>query len=95
MLSTETTATITADPEVQAAINRVLERRRDPEVMRRAAERMDRMREDMRKRNGNVDLALPLIRETRDERWYRFSNKKAQEERPGLRRIDETSASGV
>ncbi len=35
--------------------------------MRHAAERMDRMREEMRQRVGNVDLAVPLIRETRDE----------------------------
>jgi hypothetical protein len=67
MPSTEKLASITADPEVQAAIDRVLEGRRDPELMRRAAERMDRMREEMRKRTGNVDLAVPLIRETRDE----------------------------
>ena len=38
-----------------------------PEAMRQAAERMDRMREEMRQRVGNVDLAVPLIRETRDE----------------------------
>jgi C-terminal processing protease CtpA/Prc len=67
MPSAETAAMITADPEVQAAIERVLQGRRDPESMRLAAERMDKMREDMRKRTGNIDLAVPLIRETRDE----------------------------
>ncbi len=36
---------------------------RDPERMRRACERMDRMRERMRE----ADLAVDLIRETRDE----------------------------
>src|SRR5271157_1980575 len=40
---------------------------RDPDSMRQAAERMDRMREEMRARVGNVNLAVPLIRETRDE----------------------------
>jgi hypothetical protein len=35
--------------------------------MRQAAERMDRMREEMRVLVGNVNLAVPLIRETRDE----------------------------
>jgi len=40
---------------------------RDPEVMRRAAERMDRMREEMRQRVGEVELAVQLIREGRDE----------------------------
>ena len=67
MPSAETEAMITADPEVQAAINRVLEGKRDPESMRLAAERMDKMREEMRKRTGVIDLAVPLIRETRDE----------------------------
>jgi hypothetical protein len=44
---------MTADPEVQAAVDRVLNGVRDPEAMRRAAERMDRMREEMRQRVGN------------------------------------------
>ncbi len=58
---------ITVDPEVLAAVDRVLRGVRDPEAMRHAAERMDRMREEMRQRVGNVDLAVPLIREARDE----------------------------
>lgn len=63
----ENPAMITTDPEVQAAIDRAIEGVRDTDSMRRAAERMDRMREEMRARVGNVDLAVPLIRETRDE----------------------------
>jgi hypothetical protein len=55
------------DPEVQAAIDRVMRNARDPDYMRHAAERMDTMREEMRKRVGDVDMAVPLIRETRDE----------------------------
>lgn len=55
------------DPEVQAAVDRVLRDARDPDCMRHAAERMDRMREEMRKRVGDVDMAVSLIRETRDE----------------------------
>ena len=51
----EKPATITADPEFQAAINRVLEGKRD-QSMRSAAERMDKMREDIRG-TGNIDLA--------------------------------------
>ena len=31
------------------------------------AERMDKMREEMRRRTGTLDLAVPLIRQTRDE----------------------------
>ena len=67
MATVEKLAEITVDPEVQAAIDRALEGVRDPESMRQAAERMDRMREEMRARVGNVNLAVPLIRETRDE----------------------------
>jgi hypothetical protein len=67
MATVEKLAEITVDPEVQAAIDRALEGVRDPDSMRRAAERMDRMREEMRARVGNVNLAVPLIRETRDE----------------------------
>jgi len=67
MATVEKLAEIIVDPEVQAAIDRALEGVRDPDSMRQAAERMDRMREEMRARVGNVNLAVPLIRETRDE----------------------------
>jgi hypothetical protein len=67
MATVEQSVSVTADPGVQAAIDRVLKGARDPEAMRLVAERMDRMREEMRQRVGNVDLAVPLIRETRDE----------------------------
>jgi hypothetical protein len=67
MATVERRETIVVDPEVQAAVDRVLRGVRDPEAMRQAAERMDRMREEMRRRVGDVDLAVPLLRETRDE----------------------------
>ena len=67
MATVEKMAVINVDPEVQAAIDRALAGVRDPDSMRQAAERMDRMREEMRARVGNVNLAVPLIRETRDE----------------------------
>jgi hypothetical protein len=41
---------------------------RDPETMRRACERMDRMREEVRKKHGILDIGLPAIRELRDYR---------------------------
>jgi hypothetical protein len=66
MATAEKPVAITVDPELQAAVDRVLQGVRDPEAMRQAAQHMDRMREEMRKRVGNVDLAVPLIRETRD-----------------------------
>ncbi len=67
MATVEKPAVINVDPEVQAAIDRALKGVRDPESMCQAAERMDRMREEMRARVGNVNLAVPLIRDTRDE----------------------------
>ncbi len=39
----------------------------DPEVMRRACERMDRLREQTRTRRGVLDVAVSLIREAREE----------------------------
>jgi hypothetical protein len=67
MATIEQPVTIIVDPDVQAAVDRALKGVRDPVAMRQAAERMDRMREEMRQRVGNVDLAVPLIRATRDE----------------------------
>jgi predicted DNA-binding antitoxin AbrB/MazE fold protein len=40
---------------------------RDPEAMRRAAERMDRLGEEIYKREGLLDIAVPYLREARDE----------------------------
>jgi hypothetical protein len=67
MPTIEKPAADAVDPDVLAAVDRVLRGVRDPEAMRRASERMDRMREEMRQRVGNVNLAVPLIRETWDE----------------------------
>lgn len=66
MTTLEKTASIITDPDVQESIDRVLKGIRDLDAMRKAAERMDAMREEMRARVGNVDLAVPLIRETRE-----------------------------
>ena len=40
---------------------------RDPEAMKNACERMDRMREDIKKKYGILDIGVPAIRELRDE----------------------------
>ena len=40
---------------------------RDPEAMRRAAERMDRMREETYREHGLLDIGVPAIRELRGE----------------------------
>ena len=39
---------------------------RDPEAMRKAAERMDQAREETFNRVGLLDVAVPFIRELRD-----------------------------
>lgn len=52
--------------ELQAAIERARKGIRDPEAMRRACERMDRTREEIYRRNGLLDFAVPTIRALRD-----------------------------
>lgn len=39
---------------------------RDPEVMRKAAETMDRLREEIRRKHGVLDIGVPAIRQLRD-----------------------------
>jgi hypothetical protein len=51
---------------LQAAVDRLVRGIRDPEAMNRAAERMDRMREEMRSRAGEIEVAVDLIREARE-----------------------------
>lgn len=57
-------------PEALAELKQAIERAgsavRDPEIMRRAADRMDRMREELRSRVGELEVAVDLTRETRD-----------------------------
>ncbi len=66
MATAEKQPIVPVDPELQDAIDRAILGARDPEVMKKAAERMDRMREEMRQRVGEVNLAVELICETRD-----------------------------
>jgi hypothetical protein len=39
---------------------------RDPEMMRKVCERMDRMREETYRKHGLLDIGVPAIRELRD-----------------------------
>lgn len=39
---------------------------RDPEVMRRACESMDRISEEIYRKHGVLDIGVPAIRELRD-----------------------------
>jgi hypothetical protein len=53
--------------EFEAAVRHAMSPKRDPEAMRRAAERMDRMREETYRAHGLLDIGVPAIRELRGE----------------------------
>ena len=61
-----TTETDEAKQELAEVIANLGKGPRDPAAMRKAAERMDRMREATFKRVGLLDVAVPFIRELRD-----------------------------
>ena len=61
-----TTETDEAKQELAEVIANLGKCPRDPDAMRKAAERMDRMREATFKRVGLLDVAVPFIRELRD-----------------------------
>jgi hypothetical protein len=70
MNPTETTACSIPDDmmaELQAALDNPTGGIRDPEKARQACERMDRMREENRKRFGEQNIAVELIRQARDQ----------------------------
>ena len=52
--------------EMQAAIDRAMKGVRDPEAVRKACERMDRMREETFRKHGLLDIGGPAIRALRD-----------------------------
>jgi hypothetical protein len=52
--------------ELQKAADRAAKGIRDPEIMRKARERMDRLREEIRHKHGVLDIGVPAIRELRD-----------------------------
>jgi hypothetical protein len=51
--------------DLETAI-RALSKPRDPQAMREASARMDRMREELRVKHGEMELAVDLIRHGRD-----------------------------
>ncbi len=57
-------------PELMAELQRAAEQAaqgvRDPEAVRRACEDMDRLREEIRRRHGVLDIGVPAIRALRD-----------------------------
>ena len=52
--------------ELQLAADRAAKGIRDPEAARLACERMDRRREENRRKFGEQDVAVQIIRELRD-----------------------------
>lgn len=70
MNTTETTTGIIPDDvkaALQEALNNLAGGIRDPEKARQACERMDRLREENRKLFGEQNIAVELIRQTRDQ----------------------------
>ncbi len=66
-MSTDTTPAEDTKHQLDEVIAKIIRGERDPEAGRKARERMDRMREETRKRVGIVDVAVPFIRELRDQ----------------------------
>lgn len=52
--------------ELQAAADRAAKGIRDPEIAAKACERMDQLREEIRREHGILDIGVPAIRELRD-----------------------------
>jgi len=52
--------------KIQEAAQRAVQGTRDPESMLQAAERMDRLREEIFRKHGLLDIGVPAIRELRD-----------------------------
>ena len=70
MNTTETTTGIPEEikAQLQETLDDLVKGVRRPDKMKAACERMDRMREENRKRFGEQNIAVDLIRETRDHR---------------------------
>jgi hypothetical protein len=71
-METAETKTAGTDPRVLADLDAVMERIRtgkslDPESRRRIRERAERITREIRPKQGELDIAVQLIRETRDE----------------------------
>jgi hypothetical protein len=52
--------------ELQEAADRAVQGIRDPEVMRKACEEMDQIREEIFREHGLLNIGVPAIRELRD-----------------------------
>jgi hypothetical protein len=71
-MATSKTQTAGTDPQVLADLDAVMKRITtgiplDPEAARRIRERAEGITEEIRQQHGELDIAVQLIRETRDE----------------------------
>jgi len=66
-MSTETSRTAEGIKDLQDAVERLIKGIRDPEIIRKACDDMDRMREETRQRIGTVEVAVELIRDARNQ----------------------------
>ncbi|MBI3821218.1 MAG: hypothetical protein HY289_00895 [Planctomycetes bacterium] len=53
--------------QMQEAVDNAAKRVRDPDRTKRARASMDRIREEIRKKHGVLDIGVPAIRELRDQ----------------------------
>ncbi|MCI0637953.1 MAG: hypothetical protein L0Y72_23740 [Gemmataceae bacterium] len=71
-MATSQIKTAGTDPQVLADLDAVMERimtgkSLDPAMSRRIRERAERITEGIRQKHGELDIAVQLIRETRDD----------------------------
>jgi hypothetical protein len=66
-MSTDTVPTAEAKRGLAEVIHQLTAGKRDPDTVRKSCERMDRMREEIQKRVGTVEVAVEFIRELRDQ----------------------------
>lgn len=65
-MSNDTTTTDEAVHQLEDLIAKLMKGERDPKAAKTSRERMDRMREETRKRVGIVEVAVDFIRDLRD-----------------------------
>jgi hypothetical protein len=59
--------TIETTAELAEAVRFATTGKGDPDMLRKIAEQSSRIREELRRKHGTLDLAVPLIREIREE----------------------------
>ena len=60
------TETVSSDPDTEAILERVRGKPLDPAIYQRIREEGARITEEIRKKHGTLNIAVDLIRETRD-----------------------------